>query len=300
MFDINYTKVKFTISFNESCKLNVNKNSAIRGILGHSLIDCNCILSNENRDCNTCIFTNTCITAILMNKKVSKNGKVLGDNGITPFIVNCENKNIDFDEFDELEFFITIFEDSIVLTPYIIYALQFAGVTRGLGGNKYNIVSVETMSGEKIFDGNRLYKENIKVLNLQEYVSERMYNFKEINTIKFLTPLRFKNNGKLSKTVNCEELINLINRRLQTLYKLADKEYIPIAYKYQINEKINVKWREQERYSNRQKQRMSLGGLIGEISVEFIPHEYRELLIAGELIHVGKSTALGLGKYKLR
>lgn len=299
MFNINYTKVKFTILFDERCKLNKNKNSAIRGILGHSLMDCNCILY-ENRNCGQCMFSNTCIASILMNRKLSKNGQFLGNNGITPFIIDCENKAIEFNEFDELEFFITIFEDSIVLTPYVIYALQFAGVTRGLEGNTYNLVSVEGVNGEKIFDGNRLYKENIKILSLEKYVSDRLSKVKNINSMKLITPLRFKKNGKLSENINFEEIINLINRRMETLYKLSDKEYTAIPYKNKVIERRNIKWKEQERYSNRQKQKMSLGGLIGEISIDFVPEEYKELLIAGELIHIGKSTALGLGKYIIR
>lgn len=300
MFKLNYTKVKFTISFNKQCTLNINKNSAIRGILGHSLMDCNCILDDKNRNCGACIFSNTCIASILMNKKISKNGEFLGNNGITPFIIDCENKAIEFNEFDELEFFITIFEDSIVLTPYIIYALQFAGLTRGIGGETFNLISVESIDGEKIFDGKRLYKENIKILKLDNYIKERLSKINEINSIKFITPLRFKRNGRLGRNIDFEQVIELINRRLESLYKLTGEEFLPVKYDKKINAKVNVIWKEQERYSNRQKQKMSLGGLIGEMYLEFMPYNYKELLVVGELIHIGKSTSLGLGKYIIR
>jgi hypothetical protein len=63
---------------------------------------------------------------------------------------------------------------------------------------------------------------------------------------------------------------------------------------------ISLKWDDWERYSNRQRTKMNLGGFIGEI--EFTGEEmaaFLPLLVAGELLHIGAGTTFGLGKYEI-
>lgn len=210
MFDINYTKVKFTLSFKERCILGESKNSSLRGILGHALMDCNCIMGEEQRSCKQCFFSYKCIAATLMNVKLSRKGVMLDDNGAPPFIIDCDNKQREFNKGDDLEFFITIFGDTVVLTPYIIYAYQFAGISRGIEDGRFNLEKVEMVTGEIIFDGQRLYKDSIKVLNLQQYINARKKEIISINSLRIVNPVRFKKEGKLSKTLNFEDLINLL------------------------------------------------------------------------------------------
>ena len=44
---------------------------------------------------------------------------------------------------------------------------------------------------------------------------------------------------------------------------------------------------------------MTFGGLKGKILLSNINYQTQELLIAGELLNIGKNTAFGLGKYKI-
>ncbi|MCI0486718.1 MAG: CRISPR system precrRNA processing endoribonuclease RAMP protein Cas6, partial [Blastocatellia bacterium] len=59
-------------------------------------------------------------------------------------------------------------------------------------------------------------------------------------------------------------------------------------------------WWDWERYSNRQKTKMKLGGFAGEVEyngeaiADFLP-----LIAAGEILHVGAGTSFGLGKYEI-
>ena len=59
-----------------------------------------------------------------------------------------------------------------------------------------------------------------------------------------------------------------------------------------------LSWWDWERYSNRQKTKMKLGGFAGEIEysgeaiADFLP-----LIAAGEILHIGAGTGFGLGKY---
>ena len=66
-----------------------------------------------------------------------------------------------------------------------------------------------------------------------------------------------------------------------------------------ISSKKSLKWYSLDRYSNRQKTHMKLSGFIGDISFENVPYEYLWIIKLGELIHIGKNTTFGHGKYSL-
>jgi CRISPR/Cas system endoribonuclease Cas6 (RAMP superfamily) len=54
-----------------------------------------------------------------------------------------------------------------------------------------------------------------------------------------------------------------------------------------------------ERYSSRQEQRINMGGFVGEITFEGDLRPFMPLIEAGEVLHVGKGTAFGLGRYEV-
>jgi hypothetical protein len=55
--------------------------------------------------------------------------------------------------------------------------------------------------------------------------------------------------------------------------------------------------RQWEWYSGRQKIRVKMGGFAGEISFEGEVGPFMPLICAGEVLHTGKGTGFGLGKY---
>jgi len=62
----------------------------------------------------------------------------------------------------------------------------------------------------------------------------------------------------------------------------------------------DMQWQAMERISNRQQARIKTGGLVGSIRysgdlLPFVPY-----LRAGEVIHVGKSTTFGFGRYSVQ
>jgi CRISPR/Cas system endoribonuclease Cas6 (RAMP superfamily) len=63
--------------------------------------------------------------------------------------------------------------------------------------------------------------------------------------------------------------------------------------------KKGLRWYDWERYSGRQDTRMKMGGFVGEITFGGDIRPFMPLIRAGEVLHVGKGTAFGLGKYKI-
>ena len=60
-----------------------------------------------------------------------------------------------------------------------------------------------------------------------------------------------------------------------------------------------LRWHDWERYSTRQGVRMKMGGLVGEIRYSGNLGPFLPFLKAGEVLHVGKGTSFGLGRYSV-
>jgi len=61
----------------------------------------------------------------------------------------------------------------------------------------------------------------------------------------------------------------------------------------------DLQWFDWERYSTRQKQKMTLGDVLGQVKYEGNLESFMQILKLGEYIHVGKGTSFGLGRYEI-
>jgi len=66
-----------------------------------------------------------------------------------------------------------------------------------------------------------------------------------------------------------------------------------------IEEEKNLTWLDWTRYSSRQQQKMSLGGVVGTWRLAGRLAPFARLLQLGEWLHVGKEATFGLGRYTL-
>ena len=58
-------------------------------------------------------------------------------------------------------------------------------------------------------------------------------------------------------------------------------------------------WVDWKRYSRRQRRKMNLGGVVGEMTYRGDLEPFWPLLLLGQLVHVGKATVFGNGQYEL-
>lgn len=54
-----------------------------------------------------------------------------------------------------------------------------------------------------------------------------------------------------------------------------------------------------QRYSNRKQEKMALHGIEGTLTLTNVEEEWVPLFLAGELIHIGKHTSFGFGRYRV-
>lgn len=125
--------------------------------------------------------------------------------------------------------------------------------------------------------------------------------------LRFLTPARIRVQGDLQTGVTFELLIRNLLRRVSTLAAVHGRSHLDLDYRGLIERAESVrtlrsrlKWWDLERYSNRQAEKLKVGGLIGEIEYQGdAVEDYMPLLVAGELLQVGAGASYGLGRYEL-
>ncbi len=125
--------------------------------------------------------------------------------------------------------------------------------------------------------------------------------------LHFITPLRIKSRGKYvnQTSLNFEYIVRNLLRRLYLLsyfygkeWKADFKEIIEKSKEVSITERY-LGWLDLERFSMRSKTYMSMGGIVGSITLSENAAEFLPLLKAGEYIHIGKNTSFGHGYYKI-
>ena len=82
-------------------------------------------------------------------------------------------------------------------------------------------------------------------------------------------------------------------------WELPYKEILEQAAKHVKLVDSNTGWYDWERYSNRQRTRMNMGGIIGTFTYEGNVAPFLPLILLGQFTHIGKNTTFGLGKYLL-
>ena len=126
-------------------------------------------------------------------------------------------------------------------------------------------------------------------------------------TLRFATPLRLQQNGRAlpPDKLHARTLLMALARRANLLAEfhadgplVADFAALGEAAAH-IREEKHLTWLDWTRFSSRQQQKMSLGGVVGSWRLEGDLVPFTPLLQLGEWLHVGKEAAFGLGRYRL-
>ena len=118
--------------------------------------------------------------------------------------------------------------------------------------------------------------------------------------------MRLRYEGKITDNLEFHVLIRNLLRRISSLMYFHCGESLDCDFKVLIENATEVKiqsselrWHDWERYSARQNQRMTLGGLVGKITYSGNFNEFMPFIKLGEYVHVGKGTTFGLGMYEI-
>ncbi|MBI3650819.1 MAG: CRISPR system precrRNA processing endoribonuclease RAMP protein Cas6 [Acidobacteria bacterium] len=234
-------------------------------------------------------------------------------------IIFPSESRLRFNRDDNLRFGLLLMGRAIEYLPYIIYAVS--GMARrglGVGRARFELTEVfeisENKEKAKIYSGEtgRIVKSASSSPTLSALVAARLRELaavKERGALKLrcLTPTRITEDGRLKEEMSFRLLIKNLWRRVTYTMGVHGTAPANLPYQELLERAESVEtfssilaWDDWERYSNRQKRRMPLGGFIGEIEYAGAAlEELLPLIVAGEILHIGKNTAFGLGKFKI-
>ncbi len=250
--------------------------SALRGAFGHSLKKVCCI--NPKEECEGCFASSTCLYWDFFEKREGAHGY--------RFCIDMPASSWSFG--------IYLYEEACDKAPYVISALDSAITTIGLGAKRQTpkIESVKA-NGADIYKNGRYDLKDSKPALFDPKTASK------ISKITLKTPLRLKSDGKMVKKEEITALSIALSaqRRYDELKGEGAKRR---RHEYaRENEKANLEFLDLERYSNRQKTKMGLGGYVGAIECADMKEEMATALRLGEIVGVGKSCVFGLGEIKL-
>ncbi|MEN3039362.1 MAG: CRISPR system precrRNA processing endoribonuclease RAMP protein Cas6 [Candidatus Kryptonium sp.] len=298
MIRIPYKVLTFTCEPENALFLPTFKGSSFRGVFGRTLKKALCTLKTQ-KDCNDCPLLHLCYYAYIFETIPQRDSSLpFGFHKLPsvphPFVLEPpEHEKKIFVKGEDFTFSLILIGKATDFEPLFVLAVKLAG-EHGIGkGNRQFIL--------KTYQTNSSFIE----VNLSNHHEDHVND--TILTLKFTTPLRLIYQGRLVKNLEFHHLFRALLRRITSLYYFhVEKKFLDIDVSKWIKLAINVRkiqdhlsWMDFERYSYRQARRMVFGGLTGEVTFEGKLQPFISLLKAGEVLHCGKNTSFGLGKYSL-
>lgn len=316
--EIPYVKLHFTVQMTEDCRLPVTKASALRGGTGQMMIRQNCIVADHSlkeEDCRHCDCLSECPVQRFLYTPMEIQPNLSADRLSMGYLFECENYEEWFREGDLLDFNVTLFGKSRVYLNLLLQAVWDLGNT-GLGKEKaghFRILRILNSRKQTIMDMNRYGTQILKQAYRTEYVSEyveyRMHQIEEQglnNIIRFQTETTLKYKKELQQEFSMEAIVSNLARRIYLFNCFVGREMDPEELTNHLMENLpiiveqDIRKRRVARYSSRQQSRMQLQGIQGNVYLgEWPDEDLLRCLLAGEILHIGKNTSFGFGRYRV-
>ena len=306
ILNIRYIKLHFELKMLKDSSLPIYKPPALRGGIGHMLMDKYCM---ADRNCPKCAFKSECVMKRILYSSFEKAPYFIKDGGSCGYVIECEDYRIDYSEGNELHFQILLFGKTIAYFAQILDALIALG-KNGLGTGKalFEVRKVTNSLCQPLYVNGEVFREKYEIMSVRDYVNYRKYKKSMGHRAVFQTPAVFKVQKKLITQFDSLVIFRSIVRRLYILNYFEGKyiDTMPIGSDRAENfidppsilsQKAWVQ--ENERYSTSKHQRYSMKGIKGYVDYLDLDEDQYALLLAGELIHIGKDTSFGYGKYTM-
>ncbi|MFG6379231.1 MAG: CRISPR system precrRNA processing endoribonuclease RAMP protein Cas6 [Lachnospiraceae bacterium] len=298
--NIRYTTLRFCLQFTENTEIVKYKSSALRGGIGEMLLRSHCI---ADRECEKCGFINECIVQRIMYAKMERLPDFMHSGDGVGYMIECPDEKCRFQKGECMEFLLTLFGKNIVYFSQYLHAIYILG-NIGIGTNKskYKVISIKNFLGEEILKQDIVYMKNYKYQTVNDYVNARL---KEKGTctegkIIFEAPVTIKYQGEFIQIFIEEAIKASLLRRIYILdcFEMTEQEIYQPETEFPEIIFQKAEQVKQARYSNRKDNLMYLRGIQGIAELAGISGEWERLLLAGEVLHIGKNTSFGFGRFR--
>ena len=310
-----FAKFRFTIRAEEEIFLPSYKGAVFRGGFGYVFKKIVCV-QRARKDCTDCILHRSCVYSYIFETSPPEDTKVLRLYRTIPhpFVIEppLSGDRI-IKQGDRVLFNLILIGKAVDYLPYFILTFAELG-KQGIGRDRGKFVLEKVEGLGENGEGNIIYACEKEVLQndyplleaSQLNHTEDKNNNNQIE-LKFLTPFRVRFEGKITDNIKFHVILRNLIRRISSLLYFHCGRELECDFKTYIEEAEKVKtisndlqWFDWERYSTRQKQKMTLGGVLGQVKYEGNLEPFAQFLRLGEYIHVGKGTSFGLGQYQIK
>lgn len=287
--------------------------STLRGAFGHAFRKVACVTRNQT--CEECLLRTTCVYAYIFETPPDSEEGMLSKSVAVPhpFVIEPPEQSGQVEPGVSFSFGFILIGKGVEFLPYFVYTFQRMG-EQGMGRDRGQFEVQEVVDRMQDHTPTIYSKEDgILHTDFRRIGFDRIAEMAGQSTSKhrialhFCTPLRLRFERHLVNQLEFHVLVRNLLRRISLLSQFHCGENLLLDYRGLIQQAQNVKivedqtqWRDWERYSGRQEERMKLGGLIGDITFEGDLEQFWPFLLIGEVIHVGKGTSFGLGKYTIK
>lgn len=293
----------FILEVTEDSELVVNKASMFRGGIGEMLLRKHCL---RDRNCDTCDFCDECVVRNVFYHPMKVRPDFVQGKENTGYIIECDDHRKHLKAGNRIELLITLFGNVVIHFPSIMDAVYMLGQS-GVGADKvhYEVLTIQNLAGKTIMQNNQVYLRNAAPQTLGDYTESRLDEYKDKNDeidirMEIISPCTIKRDGEFHYEFDDGTLVNGIYRRI---YLLSCFEGNEISQYYGSEDDVKILEQNTNkitvtRFSSTHDSKLYLTGFIGELRIR-VKRSFLPYLISGEILHIGKNTAMGFGKYRI-
>ena len=293
---IRYLKLHFIICFPEKVNVYRHKPSALRGGLGNILVEKYCLRDHQ---CKNCDFKEECLAQKILYGRYKIKPPSVTEGESIGYVIECEDYRETIPARGIVHFQMLLFGNTINYWRMIIESFSDLG-DRGFcyRGVKYHLLEVTKTTGESIYKNGVYYPRAAVVHTVKEYVEYRLQKPKDMRAI-FYTNTNIMYRGEMIMEMQGKPLMAAISRRIFFLNCFEGIETKPVLLDIPQIIDQDMKFGENRRYSTRTETAMFLKGIRGKVDFDAISDDTYAMMLAGELVHIGKDTSFGSGRYTM-
>lgn len=296
-------KYRFECLATEDVRMPVFSGSALRGAFGYMLRKVSCMTKQPT--CNGCPLRRTCPYGQVFEPEPAMESGFSEEQTPPAYVIEpFPMGQRDIKSGDRFSFnliLIGVARQQLAMIIFVWEQILAQGLRKPAGKAKLCAVYWQQDNGQDFL----VYEESKSLIahdaNLQVPATPES---KFIN-IELLTPTRIRTGGSRlgTRRIQPEDFLRAAHRRYRLMsrqYELPDLGRPDSAQLSVAQDYRELHWLDWTRYSSRQDQEMTLGGLVGVWQLSFPeinrwwPHIY-----VGQWLHVGKNAAFGMGHYQL-
>ncbi len=286
--------------------------STLRGAFGSVFRRLVCITRAPT--CDGCLFRQQCAYGYVFETAPPPGAERLRryESIPRPYVLDTPSgEQLTFAEGELLSFGLTLVGRANDYFPYFVYAFQKLeesglGAGRHEGKGQFRLTEVTAERGDGSLTRVYSAQEGLDTLRLPVVrggdILARAKPATRIR-VRFLTPTRLRFEGKLTDEIEFHHLVRALLHRLSSLLYFhcgvePEADFTALTAQAEAVRSLtrDLRWEEQSRYSRRQRSLLKVGGFTGEMLFEGDLEPFMPLLLAGEYVHIGKGTVMGLGK----